>query len=179
MKRLIAVALVVSVPVYWLLVGDKPAAPEQSLERKTSEDWMAEIQQKLKADPNQSELWFQLAQGYLAQQQFKSALTCFDYAIRLSASPTANQLAGKATALYYLKSQRMAPDVQSLLQQALDKEPNNPTALMLLANDHFISFRYQQAIDIWIQLLDSGQRDLNRPQIIDLLNQAKQMQINE
>ncbi|KOO12056.1 nitrite reductase, partial [Vibrio xuii] len=51
----------------------------------------------------------------------------------------------------------------------------NLTSLSLIANDHFVSSRYQQAIDVWTQMLDSQHRDLDRVSIIHSLNQAKQL----
>ena len=109
------------------------------------------------------------------EQDFKSALTCFDYALRLSDGPSASQLAAKATALYYLNKQQMTATVTDLLQQALALDSANLTALSLIANDHFVSSRYQQAIDVWTQMLDSQHRDLDRVSIIHSLNQAKQL----
>lgn len=174
MKSLLAVALIVSVPVYGWLIGDKPPpAVAELVKSKSSADIMAELQQQLRSDPNQADLWFQLGQGYLFEQDFSAATTCFDYAIRLSESPTANQLSGKASAMYYQNKQRLTPEIEALLASALSMEPNNLVALTLLASDHFISFRYQQAIDLWVQILDSNQAEADRRKTIVLLNQAK------
>ncbi len=175
MKQLLAVALVVSVPVYGWLAKDKPQPSAVEANVKSSADIMSELQQKLYADPNQADLWYQLGQGYLYEQDFTAAVTCFDYAIRLSESPGANQLAGKAAAMYYVNKQRLTPEIDALLNQALTIEPDNTAALTLIASDHFISLRYQQAIDIWIQLLDSNHPDVDRRKVIVLLNQAKEL----
>ncbi len=175
MKQLFAVALMISVPVYGLLVGDKPQPSPANIEIQSSLDIMSELQQKLYADPNQAELWFQLGHGYLYEQDFAAAATCFDYAIRLTESPQANYLAGKAAAMYYDNKQRMTSEIDGLLNRAIELEPNNTAALTLIASDHFISFRYQKAIDTWVQLLDSNQRDVERRKVVILLNQAKEL----
>ncbi len=175
MKQLFAAALMVSVPVYGLLIGDKPQPSLANVEVQTSLDIMSELQQKLYVEPNNAELWFQLGDGYLYEQDFAAAVTCFDYAIRLSDVPQANQLAGKAAAMYYGNKQRMTPEIDGLLQQALELEPNNTAALTLIASDHFVSFRYQKAIDTWVQLLDSNQMDVDRRKVVTLLNQAKDL----
>lgn len=174
MKSLLAVALIVSVPTYGWLIGEKPqpVVPE-SAQLKSAADIMSELQQKLRMAPNEADLWFQLGQGYLFERDFSAAATCFEYAIRLSESPTANQLAGKASAMYYQNKQRLTPEIEVLLTSVLSMEPNNLVALTLLASDHFISFRYQQAIDLWVQILDSNQPEVDRRKTIDLLNQAK------
>ena len=46
---------------------------------------------------------------------------------------------------------------------------------MMLAGNAFIKEQYQQAIDLWVQLLDSGQSGVDRVVVIDLINQAKMM----
>lgn len=175
MKRILLASLAMSVPVYLWLQGEQPQPKVDDTLAQTHAEWMDSIQQQLKQDPNQAELWFQLGHGYLNNQEFSSALTCFDYALRLSDEPSANQLAAKATALYYIKKQRMTDEVSGLLNRALALEPKNLTALALIASDHFISFRYQQAIDAWTLMLDSNSSDLDRESVIRSLNQAKEM----
>ncbi|TMX30915.1 nitrite reductase [Vibrio sp. Hep-1b-8] len=172
MKRTLIASLMLAIPLSLWWQGDKPS-PYEPIEQITSSDWMSSLQQQLKQDPNQAELWFQLGHGYMNKQEFLSALTCFDYTIRLSDTPSASQLAAKASALYYLEKQVMTDEVDALLAQALNLEPNNLTALALMAGDHFISLRYQQAIDIWTQMLDSNSTDLDRVSIIHSLNQVK------
>ncbi|EGA69369.1 putative YfrE protein [Vibrio sinaloensis DSM 21326] len=175
-RKILLVSVVVSVPLFWWLKGSPPPQPEALQSLPSHSEQIREIQGKLKQDPNQAELWFQLGHGYLNQQDFGSALTCFDYAIRLTESPTASQYAAKATALYYSNKQQLTDEVQQLLALALAEDENNLTALSLIASDHFISFRYQQAIDVWTQMLDSQDQDLDRASIIHSLNLAKQMQ---
>ncbi|OIQ25626.1 MAG: nitrite reductase [Vibrio sp. MedPE-SWchi] len=163
----------VTLPLFHFLYQPMPEAVEKVLATQTHSEYMQDIQAKLTDDPNQHELWFQLGHGYLLNNDFKSALTSFDYSIRLSATPSANQLAAKASALYYLRSQRIDEDVESLLDRSLELDSGNPTALTLIANDHLLSFRYQQAIDTWVRLLDSQNTDLDRVAIIGSINYAK------
>lgn len=174
MKRTLLASLVLAIPLSLWWQGQAPEFPEP-LERATPSDWMNSLQDKLKQDPNQGELWFQLGHGYMNKQEFLAALTCFDYAVRLSDNPSASQLAAKASALYYLEKQVVTEEVQALLNQALTLEPDNLTALALIAGDHFISLRYQQAIDTWTQMLDSNSTELDRVSIIHSLNQAKEL----
>lgn len=175
MKRVMIVSLALSVPLYFWLQGDKPQPKVEDSVAETHSEWMDSLQQQLKQDPNQAEVWFQLGHGYLNNQDFASALTCFDYALRLSQQPSANQLAAKASALYYVKKQRMTDEVRTLLDHALELEPKNLTALALIASDHFISFRYQEAVDTWTLMLDSNSSDLDRESVIRSLNQAKEL----
>lgn len=175
MNKVVIAGVVLAIPVFLWLRGTPPEQVVLERGALSHNQQMLEIQTKLQQDPNQAELWFQLGHGYVNEQDFKSALTCFDYALRLSDEPSASQLAAKATALYYLNKQQMTTAVSDLLQQALVLDSANLTALSLIANDHFVSSRYQQAIDVWTQMLDSQHRGLDRVSIIHSLNQAKQL----
>ncbi|MDF2154295.1 hypothetical protein [Vibrio sp. CAU 1672] len=168
--------LVLTSASFLLFRQPPPSPPQAEVSRlMTTPDIMQEIQQQLRNDANNAELWFQLGQGYLAERELDAALICFDYAIQLTDPVTARQLAAKATVLYYLDKQTMTDEVSLLLEQALQLEPHNETALSLIANDHFLSFRFQQAIDTWVRLLDSDDPNLDRVHIINAINQAKAM----
>ncbi|ROV58786.1 tetratricopeptide repeat protein [Vibrio ponticus] len=175
MKKVLIASALLSVPVFWLLRGTPPEQDSVIVEPVSNQQQMLKLQHELQNDPNQADLWFQLGQGYLTQQEFDSALTCFDYALRLSESPTANQFSAKASALYYQQKQQMTKEVRLLLDRALQLDRDNLTALTLLASDHYISLRYAQAVAIWTQLLESQNPDLDRVAVIYALNQAKQM----
>ncbi len=175
MKRTLLASLLLSLPLFLWLQGDEPVPRDAVETLQTHSELMESIQDKLRQDPNQADLWFQLGQAYLTKQDFSSSLTCFDYAVRLSEKPTANQLSAKATALYYEEKQRMTSEVESLLERALNQDEGNLTALSLIASDHFISFRYAEAIDAWTRMLNSNDPELNRESVINSLNQAKMM----
>lgn len=144
----------------------------------TIDEIIGEIQDKLREDKNNADLWFQLGQGYFANGEFDNANTCFDYVIRLTDEPSSTVFAAKATAQYYISSQRMTDEVMELLDIALSKDRLNDTALMLVANDHFISFRYDQAIETWQKVLDSERQGIDRVAIINSINKTKQLQNN-
>ncbi|MCE7565260.1 heme lyase [Aliivibrio fischeri] len=139
------------------------------------EDKMRYLEDQLKQSPNDAELWFEIGQGYLLNGELNNANICFGYAIRLTEEPTANQYAAKATTLYYLHSQIMSDEVEELLKKALVLDEYNQAALTLIASDHFVTFRYQKAINAWQKILDSERVDVDRVTIINSINEAKQL----
>ncbi len=173
--RLGLLAVLGTVALWYLMKQEVPQPELSESQPVTFANYQSELQSKLEQDPNQAEIWFKLGSVYLEQGEFSAAVTCYDYAIRLENTPVARLFAAKATALYYANKQLMGEEVTSLLDRSLDLDPNDRTALMLIASDHFISMRYQQAIDVWTQLLDSNQQGLDRVSIIHSINQAKQM----
>lgn len=172
----LAVFAVLGTGVLWYLMKqDLPQPAPSESQPVTFANYQSELQSKLEQDPNQAELWFKLGSVYLEQGEFAAAVTSYDYAIRLENTPVARLFAAKATALYYANKQSMGEEVNTLLKRSLGLDPNDRTALMLIASDHFISMRYEQAIEVWTQLLDSNQQGLDRVSIIHSINQAKQM----
>ena len=172
----LAVFAVLGTGVLWYLMKQDLPQPDPSESQPvTFANYQSELQSKLEQDPNQAELWFKLGSVYLEQGEFAAAVTSYDYAIRLERTPVARLFAAKATALYYANKQSMGEEVNALLKRSLELDPNDRTALMLIASDHFISMRYEQAIEVWTQLLDSNQQGLDRVSIIHSINQAKQM----
>lgn len=155
----------------------RPTAPVEAEGVKkvlTLNEKIYEVQSTLRDDPNDGQAWFELGQGYMAQNEFDSASTCFGYAIRLFESPKPTMFSAKASALYYVNKQLIDQEVQQLLDKALKLNPMDETALTLIANDHYLSFRFQQAIDTWQKILDSHKESINRVSIIRSINQAKQ-----
>lgn len=172
----LAVFAVLGIGILWYLMKQDLPQPDPSESQPvTFANYQSELQSKLEQDPNQAELWFKLGSVYLEQGEFAAAVTSYDYAIRLERTPVARLFAAKATALYYANKQLMVEEVNALLKRSLELDPNDRTALMLIASDHFISMRYEQAIEVWTQLLDSNQQGLDRVSIIHSINQAKQM----
>ncbi|UJF18194.1 hypothetical protein L0B53_14370 [Vibrio sp. SS-MA-C1-2] len=161
------------------LINKSQQQIEQDSQVVTYESQMTSLQDKLREDTNNSELWFQLGEGYLIKNELENALQCFNYSIRLSNDVSANQLAAKATVLYYLSKQSMTDEVTALLTASLNIDPYNQAALTLLANDKFVEFKYQQAIDLWQKVLDSERTDVDRVTIINSINKAKQLMNNK
>ncbi|ERM57022.1 cytochrome C heme lyase subunit nrfG nitrite reductase complex assembly [Vibrio mimicus CAIM 1883] len=168
----VGIVTMASVGLFLWMQQPEPKAQVKA-ETKSLTQTMSDLQEALREDPNQADLWFSLGQGYLLESDFPAATQCFDYAIRLTEFPTANQYAAKATALYYQHKQNMNDEVTQLLNTALEIEPFNETALTLIAQDHMISFRYQQAVETWLHLLDSPDLALDRAKIIQQLDLAK------
>ncbi|MOA16749.1 Formate-dependent nitrite reductase complex subunit NrfG [compost metagenome] len=77
--------------------------------------------------------------------------------------------------LYYQAGQRLTPQSQRLLDDALTQDKGEVSALMLLASDHFLHGRYRQAITLWQQLLDSERPRINRAALIEAIQTARIM----
>ena len=140
-------AVALSVLAQSQLKQDIPKLPLDDNNNYTTTDFENELKQSLEQDPNQFDLWFKLGGVYIQKGEFDAALTCYDYAIHSNYQALSGLYAAKATALYYLSSQVMSDEVNNLLKHSMQFDSDDRTALMLIATDHFISMRYQQAIN--------------------------------
>lgn len=148
----------------------------------TVSDWnqqqISQIQDQLRADKQNGELWFALGNAYMADNRFGDAVTAFGYAQRLAGTPQANLYSALASADYYQHQQRFTERGRMWLDQALRLEPDNLSALLLLASDYFLEARYQKAIDTWQLALDTEHRDLDRASIIQSIHRAQSLLSN-
>lgn len=132
------------------------------------------LQAALYENKQSAGLWYQLGHAYLLNNEYESAVIVFDYALRLTSNISSDHYASKAMALYYVNKQKMNQEIDSLVEKALEIDGNNQTALMMSANEQFMQARYQQAITLWVKVLDSNQSGINREAIIQRINQARQ-----
>lgn len=173
--KLTIFVLLTSVGTWFLLKQEPPKSEDITVSNFNATEYVEELQDSLRLNPNQAEVWFQLGGTYVQSGDYHAALTCFDYAIRLSDNVTSGLYSAKASALYYLNAQTINKDVRDMLDLSLALDPNDRTALILIASDHFISSRYEESIVVWNQLLDSNQQGIDRISLIHSINQAKQL----
>ncbi|VEH68204.1 cytochrome c nitrite reductase, subunit NrfG [Rodentibacter pneumotropicus] len=126
---------------------------------------ITKIQDKLRADPNNTEVWIQLGETYVQNNEFDYALIAYTNAEKLVGSKP-NILGLKATALYYQAGQQLIPEAQRLLNQALAQDPKEISSISLLATIELEQRNYSQAKDYLQQLLDSGNAAVDRRMVI-------------
>ncbi|MGF1727019.1 TPR domain-containing protein [Photobacterium nomapromontoriensis] len=131
------------------------------------------LQNQLRKDTQNGELWYALGNAYMYENAFDKAQIAFSYALRLAPEPQTNIYTALATSSYYQQGQRFTPESQAWLEKALQLDADNISALMLLASDYFLTAHYQKAIDTWQRALDTERSDLDRVAIINAINQAK------
>ena len=181
----IGVLAVVSVTGYSFLGHEpqntvkRPEVPQELPEEvlmsasELNQKRIEEIQDKLREDTQNGELWYALGNAYMYSSEFDNAGTAFLYAQRLAPEPQSNIYSAMATASYYQEKQRFTEQSKAWLDRALQLDENNISALMLLASDYFLNARYQMAIDTWQQVLDTERTDIDRVELINAINRAK------
>ncbi|MCE9923160.1 heme lyase NrfEFG subunit NrfF [Aeromonas media] len=133
------------------------------------------LHQRLQRNPADLEAWAELGQLYLYRDEYDNALLAYQRLALQEGGTSAATLAAQATVLYYQAGQRLTPQSQRLLDDALKQDKGEVSALMLLASDHFLHGRYRQAITLWQQLLDSERPRINRAALIQAIQTARIM----
>ncbi len=122
-------------------------APEQEEIRLTQEDIKA-LEEKLKAEPNDPEGWWMMANVYTEQSRYDKAVEAYGNLTRLV--PNEAQLWANYADVYAMKQNRsLQGEPTNLLKKALSLDPNNLTALALSGNAAMERADFVSAIKSW------------------------------
>lgn len=136
--------------------------------------YIINLQNRLRDNPNNGDLWYELGQAYALNNNFDEALICYANAEKLLGKRAAI-LSAKATTHYYDNKQKMTPEIRAMIEEALSLDKNDSAGLLLLASDSFLNNNYQQALDYWRKVLDGNDESINRRAIIQSMDMARQM----
>ncbi len=125
----------------------------QFASQQTPEAQLQALQDKIRANPQNSEQWALLGEYYLWQNDYSNSLLAYRQALHLRGE-NAELYAALATVLYYQASQHMTAQTRAMIDKALALDSNEITALMLLASDAFMQANYAQAIELWQKVMD-------------------------
>lgn len=124
--------------------------------------------------PQSGDDWARLGDTLMREDRYPQALLAYRQALALRGGD-ARLYAALGVALYYQNGQRLTPEVQQWLDSALAVDPNEVTALMLLASDAFLRTDYRQAIALWQRVLDTPSPWVNRQRVIEAIAMAQRL----
>ncbi|GGQ34123.1 c-type cytochrome biogenesis protein CcmI [Shewanella litoralis] len=130
------------------------------------------MEAQVQAEPDNSQAWFSLGHAYVSANQYDKAVAAFDKVMALVGTH-AELLGPKATALYYKAGQKITPDIQTIIDQSLALDPQDPSTLLLVGMDAFFTADYNKAIDAWQMILDSDRNDVDRTALMNAIESAK------
>lgn len=106
----------------------------------------------LKTNPRDAKGWYLLGRLYLDEGNVAKAVEAFKQSFESDPEKNSEILAQYAQALYLNNQHQLTLESLSLTQEALSKDPQNVTALNLLAMDAFSHHRYALAMTYWKRL---------------------------
>lgn len=119
---------------------------------KSPAELISRMKARLQQEPNSSRGWYLLGRLYASQGQWEEARNAFSTALQLNPDDSLI-IVNYAQSLLQLNQQQYNDSIRHLLTTLLQKEPQQPDALAMLAMDAFVSANYGQAIDYWQRLL--------------------------
>ena len=121
------------------------------------EEVLVRLEQKMKENPDDPEGWFMLGRVYQSMNRFADAVKAYEKLAALTDNhPQA--LIALADSLAMVQGGRLSGRPYDLVRQALDKAPDDPTALWLAGQGAMEAGDYQNAIYYWRQA-ESGLGD--------------------
>lgn len=118
------------------------------------DDMLAQLVQRLQANPNDAEGWFMLGRSYLALGRYEGAVEAFERVESLVGDDP-NVLVAHADALAMLQGGQLKGEPMALVQRALEQDPNSPTALWLAGMAFREAGDLDKAIAHWRRAKDS------------------------
>lgn len=132
---------------------------------KSPAELIDRLKARLKENPESARGWYLLGRLYASQDSWTEARDAFFKAHRLeleNESATINY----AQSLWQLNQQQFNEQIRDLFKEVLQKHPNQPDALAMLAMDAFTGHDYQLAIDYWQHLLKLAPQQSEEAEII-------------
>ena len=133
---------------------------------------IAQLENTVMNEPDNSQAWFSLGHAYISGSQYQKAVTAFDTVMEL-VGRHAELLGPRATAMYYLAGEKMTPEIDAVIKEALESDFKDPSTRLLLGMDAFFNANYEDAIRHWEILLTSPRDDFDRSAIQAAIMQAK------
>lgn len=146
---------------------------EESSEQR-NDRYIINLQNQLRQNANNGDLWFELGQAYSLNNDFDAAMICYNNALRVLGRKAA-VIGAMATAEYYRNKQMLSPQAKAWIDEALLLDPKESSSLLLLASDAFLNNNPQQAREYWLQVLDGENQAIDRREIIQSIKMAEQM----
>lgn len=132
---------------------------------KSPAELIDRLQARLKENPESARGWYLLGRLYASQNEWLQARDAFSKAYQLNREDEAAAV-NYAQSLWQLNQQQFNEQTRGLFKTLLQKNPNQPDALAMLAMDAFTSHDYQRAINYWQQLLKLAPEQSEEAQMI-------------
>lgn len=119
---------------------------------KSPQELIDKLRAKLDDTPKSAKGWYLLGRLYTSQSEHQKASEAFAKAHQFN--PEDEQYTvNYAHSLWLVNNQQFNPEILTIFKNLLNKNPNQPDALAMLAMSAFMSHAYEDAIGYWQRLL--------------------------
>lgn len=144
-------AAAIALYLHFGALGRLELARELATPARSPEQALSRLERTVQAQPDAPDAVFLLARTYMAQNRAAEAVPLFAQAAQLAGRPPA--LLGQwAQALYFAANRQWSADIQALVDEALQGDPNESTSLGLLGIAAFEGKHWAAAAAYWARL---------------------------
>lgn len=144
--------------MHWGASDKLELAREFAEQPKSAEEMTQRLEKAVQSQPDSPDAWYFLARTYMSQERPKQAAAAFERVVELSGREP-DLLGQWAQALYFAGDRQWSKQLQLLVDEALQADPNEVTSLGLLGIAAYEDQRYQEAADHWERLVKSLPED--------------------
>ncbi len=130
--------------------ADNPHAANSNGKAPTMAELLVQLEQRMKENPEDAEGWFMLGRVYQSMNRYADAAKAYEELRKLT-DDHPQALIALADSLAMVQGGRLGGRPYQLVRQALDKDPNDTTALWLAGQGAMEMADYQNAIYYWRQ----------------------------
>lgn len=132
---------------------------------KSPSELILRLKARIVENPQSARGWYLLGRLHASQGEWLLARDAFFKAHQLKLDDE-EAAVNYAQSLWQLNQQQFNQEIRDLFKSLVEKKPNQPDALAMLAMDAYQSHDYQSAIDYWQQLLKLAPKQSEEAQMI-------------
>lgn len=160
--------------MHWGAIDKVQMARQFTDQPRTVEEMTAHLEQAVKEQPDSTEAWYFLGRTYMNQERPADAAKAFQRVVDIAGRQP--ELLGQlAQALYFARDRQWSDELQTLIDEALQGDPQELTSLGLLGIAAYEEERYQDAVRFWELLVAAlPEEDPSREAIRGGIERARQ-----
>jgi len=137
---------------YTLLEEESRLAKKERSKIKEIHQLIAHLKMHLSLYPLDSKGWYALGKLYSVEDKHKKAAEAFEKAYQQQPDDEEYSFS-YAKSVFFENNGYLTPSTETLLQKVVEKDPENYSALNLLATNYYLQRQYRFAIMYWERLL--------------------------
>jgi len=140
-------------------------AKQQHNQKESIQAMLAQLEERLRVDPNDGEGWFMLAKSYQFLKRYDDAVKAYAQTLPLGGNQSADVLSAYADAIAMASNRTLTEEAVNVLKQALQIDPRHIKSLWLVGTAAYQQQNYNEALKYWERLyvvLEPGSDDANQ-----------------
>jgi cytochrome c-type biogenesis protein CcmH len=143
----------------------QPQVSTPEHQQQTINNMVAQLEQRLKDEPNDPEGWFMLARSYKFLKRYDDAIKVFEKVMKMGGDQVPDVLAAYADTIAMASGRQITQEAIDLLEKAIEIDPNHVQGLWLIGTAAYQQQEFKSALGFWERLykvLPPGSNEANQ-----------------